>query len=310
MGGITNEREAWRVSLHGGHSGDYCDHATGALRAMLEAAVDAGMSVFGVTEHAPRLEPRFLYSEERARGWDVAKLQADFARYQVEVSALAGEFADRLMVLRGFEAEVVPTRDYARQMRAYRDAALPDGRPVFDYFVGSVHYVEEIQIDGRPENYRRAADALGGVEQLAVRYYETVAEMVATLRPEVVGHFDLIKKNVRAAGFDPALLETDRARAAADLALDAVRAHDAILDLNTAGWRKGLGEPYPAPWLIAKAHARGIPFCFGDDSHAPAQVGAGLDEARAYLLTLGVPAITVLTCDGDSLARQVVPLAP
>ncbi len=173
----------WRVSLHGGHSGEFCDHAVGTLREMLQAAVAAGYHTFGVSEHAPRSEERFLYSEERARGWDVPKIQADFARYTAALPALVEEFADRLIVLRGFEAEVVPTADYVRQMRAFRGQRLPDGTPAFDYCVGSVHYVDEIQIDGRPEKYAQAVEACGGPEALAVRYYEAVAQMVEALRP-------------------------------------------------------------------------------------------------------------------------------
>jgi len=58
----------WKASLHGGHSGEFCDHAGGTLREMVEAAVAFGYRTFGVSEHAPRYEPRFLYAEERALG--------------------------------------------------------------------------------------------------------------------------------------------------------------------------------------------------------------------------------------------------
>ena len=305
------ETERWRVSLHGGHSGEFCDHAEGTLREMLEAAVAAGYHTFGVSEHVPRSAERFLYAEERDRGWDMAKITADFERYAAALTPLAEEFADRLTVLRGFEAEVIPTESYREQVRGYRARRLPDGRPVFDYCVGSVHYVREHQIDGPPENWARAAEALGGPEALAVRYYETVAEMVEACRPEVVGHLDLIKRNAALAGFGDVPLDTPRIRQAAVGALEAVRAHGGILDLNTAGWRKGLSEPYPAPWLVEHAHAMGIPFCFGDDSHSTKQVGAGLEEARLYLLRHGIQCITALTREpgagvGAPLIRQIL----
>jgi len=299
-----NGAEAWRVSLHGGHSGEFCDHAQGTLREMLEAASAAGYHTFGVSEHAPRSEARFLYDEELRRGWDVAKITADFARYTEALPALVEEFAERLIVLKGFEAEVVPERDYIRQMRAYRDATLPDGRPAFDYFVGSVHFVEEITLDGEPEKWLQAAEACGGPEALAVRYYEKIAEMAEALRPNVVGHLDLIKLNAGKVGFDA--LDSPRIRRAADQALEAVRSVNALLDLNTAGWRKGLGEPYPAPWLVERAQAMGVLFCFGDDSHRPEQVGMGIPEARDYLLRCGVKEIGVLTREGDRAHGPVV----
>ena len=208
-------KQNWRASLHGGHSGEFCDHADDTLREIMEAAVRAGYATFGVSEHAPRSKAYFLYPEELAQQWDVAKLQADFDRYTETVNRLAAEFADRLTVLRGFEAEVVPTASYAAEMSALRSRRLPDGSPAFDYMVGSVHFVNEIQIDGTPEVYALAVENCGGLENFAVRYYETLAEMIRALRPEVVGHLDLVKRNAALAGFDPAELETERVLSAA-----------------------------------------------------------------------------------------------
>ena len=104
------------------------------------------------------------------------------------------------------------------------------------------------------------------------------------------------------------MLDTPAIRKAAGRALDAVREHGCILDLNTAGWRKGLGSPYPAPWLVQWAREMGVGFCFGDDSHGPAQVGEGIDQARGYLLENGVTTVTVLTRDDGAIVRRVVAL--
>ncbi|HEV2474392.1 MAG TPA: histidinol-phosphatase [Chthonomonadales bacterium] len=304
----TSSRLPWMVSLHGGHSGEFCDHAQGALEEILEAAVAAGYTTFGVSEHAPRVEDRFLYSEERKMGWTVPKLERDFAAYIQTVRTLSRKFEDRLTVLRGFEAEVVPTADYERLMRAYRRQLLPDGSPAFDYTVGSVHYVNELQIDGSATNFRRAADAAGGIEALAVQYYRAVAAMTTALRPEVVGHLDLIKKNVEAAGYRRADVEGTTARKAAESALEAIISAGSILDLNTAGWRKGLGEPYPGPWLVEQAHKMGAVFCFGDDSHRPSDVGQRIGDARLYLLNLNVRSITTLSTAAGTLNRVQVGL--
>ena len=286
----------WMVSLHGGHSGEFCEHATATLREVLTAAIEAGFAVFGVSEHAPRSQERFLYATERQKGYTVERLRQEFAAYEVELAKLSEELADRLTVLRGFEAEIVPADGYRQEMLAYRRR--------FEYMVGSVHYVDEIQIDGAPEEFQQALAEAGGLEPLAVRYYEAVAEMVAALRPEVVGHLDLIR---RRAPLD-ADLATPAIRRAADRALEAVQAADAILDVNTAGWRKGLGGPYPAPWLVERASAMGIGFCFGDDSHAPADVGAGIADAREFLLANGVTRIRLLTRRDGAIVKEWAPL--
>ncbi len=290
--------EAWKVSLHGGHSGEFCDHAEGTLESILEAAVERGFSVFGVTEHAPRYEERFLYPEEVRLGWDVGRLTQNFDAYAVEVFRLAEVFSDRLHVLRGFECEVVATAHYVDQMLGLRE------KHRFDYCVGSVHHVFELQIDGALDQLDAAVKQAGSLEKLAVAYYETVATMVDALKPEVVGHLDLICRHAQTTRFE----DWASVRDAAGHALDRVAANGGILDLNTAGYRKGLGRPYPAPWLIEAAQARGIGFCFGDDSHRTSDVGAGFDEGRRYLLANGVHSITTLRRSADGLQRVVVPL--
>lgn len=288
----------WKVSLHGGHSSDYCDHADSSLRDMLEAAVAAGYHTFGVSEHAPRVEERFLYPNEVALGWDVPKIISDFERYAQTLPSLMEEFADRLIVLRGFESEVVPTKSYVALMQEYRR------KYGFEYVVGSVHYVDEISIDGSLEDYQRAIECCGGLEALAVRYYEKVAEMVQALQTEVIGHLDVIRKNAAPFGS----VETPRVRRAAEQTLEAIRANGAIVEVSTAGYRKGLHSPYPAPWLVQAAKRMGIGFCLGDDSHSAQHVGFRLEQARDYLLQLGVRTLKVLTRDEGVMCQKVVSL--
>lgn len=288
----------WKISLHGGHSGEYCDHASGTLREVLEAAVSQGFSTFGVSEHAPRLGDRFLYDEERQMGWDVPKLISNFETYAEDIRKLSTEFDGRLTVLRGFEIEVVPDDRYAEVMSGYRrDLA-------FEYMVGSVHHVDEIIIDGPPELFQKAVDSCGGLENLGVAYYESVARMIEALKPEVVAHLDLIRKNAPSNES----VESARLRDAATETLEFARKHGCILDVNTAGYRKGLGSPYPAPWLVQTAHEMGIGFCFGDDSHSPGDVGSGIEDAKQYMIENGVEAITNLVRDGGGLVKRNISL--
>ncbi len=290
----------WAVSLHGGHSSDYCDHGDSTLREMLDAAVAVGYHTFGVAEHAPRAGARFLYDEEIERGWDVAKIQGDFEAYAVATQSLAEEYAGRLNVLRGFEAEVVPTDRYADLMLELRE------RYRFDYMVGSVHWVDDRSIDYTLRLFDEVVAVFPSLEALAVRYYERVAEMVRALRPEVVGHIDVIRKYARHHG----PVDTPAIRDAADGALEAIRDAGAIIDVNTSAYRCGFDTPYPAPWLLERAVRHfGIGVCFGDDSHNVAQVGVGILEARAYLLEHGVAYLSTLARSDAGVVRARVPLA-
>lgn len=289
---------AWKVSLHGGHCGEYCDHAQGTLLQVLQAAIAAGYHTFGLSEHAPRLGERYLYPKERELGWSVAKVVNDFERYAQRITQVASEFEDDLLVLRGFEAEVVPHDKYVDIMLEYRN------RHPFDYMVGSVHYVDDISIDSSKKEFEDAMAGRGGLEPLAIKYYSLVSEMVHALKPEVVGHLDLLRKN--AGPYGP--VDTPAIREAAYDTLDSIAAHDCILDLNTAGYRKGLGGPYLAPWILEAVKEKGIGVCFGDDSHGPAEVGEGIEAAREYLLTNDIRHVTVLTRENHAVVRKTVPL--
>lgn len=288
----------WAVSLHGGHSGQFCDHAVSTLTEVLEAAVAAGFHTYGVSEHCPRTEAHLLYDKERELGWTVETLEAMFAEYQEVLADLTESFADRLIVLRGFETEVVPEDRYIAQTEAWRAQMKPD------FIVGSVHHIDEIPIDGPKTFFEEAMAKRGGLEKLAVAYYAKLGEMIEALKPEVVGHFDLIRKNAGPYGS----VETPVVRDAALRALEVAQKHDVILDLNTAGYRKGLGSPYPAPWLLKEADAMGLGFCFGDDSHGTEQVGLDLGRSRRYLLDHGIDHITILTREQGVVVKKRAPL--
>lgn len=292
-------RAPWTVSLHGGHSSDYCDHGDNTLREILDAAVAAEYRTFGITEHAPRDEPRFLYPEEVKRGWDVAKVQRDFAAYAEATQSFVEEYAGRLNILRGFEAEVVPWDRYVDITLGLRE------RFRFDYMVGSVHWIDDRITDYSQESFDEVLGTYPSLEALAVRYYERVAEMIRALHPEVAGHIDAIRKYARPHGS----VDTPAIRDAADGALEAIRDAGTIIDVNTSAYRRGFDTPYPAPWLLERAvHRFGIGVCFGDDSHGVAQVGAGILEARDYLLEHGVAELTMLARSEAGVVRANVSL--
>lgn len=294
MSGDNIPVKSWKASLHGGHSSRYCDHAHSTLEEILDAAITFGYTTFGVTEHAPRIDPELLFTEELAMGWTVETLDRSFQDYAVELDALVARYAGRLEILKGFEAEVAPADRYAEVMRTYKE------RFGFDYMVGSVHYVGGLIVDYTPEHFRRAAEQYGGLEGLGAAYYQAVADMVHKLKPDVIGHFDLISLGYP----DPADAETPRIRRSAFEALEIIRDYGAILDINTAGYRKGLGRPFPASVHLRAARDLDIPVCFGDDSHRTEHVGAGLEDARRYLLQNGYEHVTVLERGTSGLNRR------
>ncbi len=271
---------AW-FSFHGGHSGQFCRHAKGELEAVVQAAIAAGFTQYGLTEHCPRYEVADLYPDERAGG--VAALTAAFEAYRVEARRLQVAYADEIELLVGFETE-----------RTTPLEALGD----FDLVVGSVHDLGPGRwIDYSAEITAALARDLGGRDALHRAYFEAVAAMVEAFSPDVVGHLDLVRK------FDGA-----GATVASDVgierALEATKAAGAVLDVNAGAHRRGYSPVYPLPWILERARVMGIGVTLGDDSHGPHDVGVGLDACLSAIAAAGYREVTCLTRSG----RRVVPL--
>ena len=294
--------ENWKRSLHGGHSGDFCEHGQNTLREVLDAAVEFGYSTFGVTSHTPAgvddADTRFLYSEELANGLTVADLAARFSEYLATARRLGGEYEDRVEILVGAEVEVVPDSMFVAQAQTLRD------RRDIDYLVGSVHWVDGTPIDVTKDQFELAVGFSGDFQNFLIRYYELVGDMVEHVRPEVIGHIDLPRLfSEHSPDHDSTIT-----REAIDSVLQKAASTGAILDLNVSALRKGLATPYCSPWIVTRATELGVPFCFGDDSHSVDQVGVGLESGRQYLLANGVETITTLTRMKDSISHKTVSL--
>lgn len=270
------------VSYHGGHA--FFD-GRGEPEAFVEAAIRQGFAAFGFSEHMPPPEP-YAYVDFPPH----ADAMRVFDHYVERVTRLQTAYRDDLPILVGVETEYLPDQEtYV--------ADFIESYP-FDYVVGSVHYVRGMIIDCSAEGHRQVVDACGGMEEMVEEYYRVVRGMLAMGVADVLGHLDLVK--IFAGG----LPKTPRIRDAERETLDAAMRAGVILDVNARGLRKPCREVYPGPELLAAARAMGLPATLGDDSHAPDQVGLGLDQAAAAMRAAGYEAITALLLDGNLVVRR------
>ena len=283
-------------SYHSGHSGEFCRHAKGELLPVVEAAIARGFTHYGLSEHCPRDRMQDLYPDEHALGPD--GLASAFAAYADKAMALRERFADRIELLVGFETERLPPDSWAARMTALR-ASAP-----FDYVVGSVHDVDGTWVDYKPEITAQLADQLGGRDVLHARYFEALIELVQTLRPEIVGHLDLVRKfDGPSASFSPAAMRH------VERALEAVRASGAMLDVNCGAARRGYSPVYPLPEILARACRMGIAVTLGDDSHGAHDVGVGLDGCLAAIAAAGYREVSYLVRQDGVVTRRSAALA-
>jgi len=265
-----------RVSVHGGHSGEFCCHAKDSLEEIVVTYIERGFDWVGITEHVPPVDDRFRYPEDIKAGLDARQLYDRFERYVATCRGLQKKYIRTIQLYVGFETEAssgsVPfTQKLARIFEP-------------DYIVGSVHHVDDIGFDYSADWYARAVAAAGSLEALYCRYFDAQHQFLTAVRPQVVGHFDLIRI------FDPFYEETlalpsVQNRVCRNLAL--IRSLDMIMDVNVRAITKGAAEPYPTRTILRQAIELGVAVAPGDDSHGVDTVGLNVDKAVEALRDLG-----------------------
>ena len=263
------------ISLHGGHSGEFCSHARDTLEEMVLSYIEQGFNRVGITEHIPPVSDLFIYPDERAAGLDGAALRRRFARYMTAARELQKKYVARISIQVGFETETCP---------GYQDSVrylVEEYRP--DYIVGSVHHLDDIPFDYSPEEYQRAVRTAGSIDNLYCRYFDLQFEMINALRPAVVGHLDLVRI------YDPGYrerMDNPEIRDRILRNLERIKELDLILDCNCRSIEKD-GEPYPTRSILLQALKLGISIAPGDDSHSVATVGRGIKAGIELLRELG-----------------------
>jgi histidinol-phosphatase (PHP family) len=94
----------------------------------------------------------------------------------------------------------------------------------------------------------------------------------------VLAHPDLIK----VAGYVPAAPAEWWDRIA-----EAAAASGMAAEVSSAGWRKPVGEQYPAQGLLERFVARGVPLTTASDAHRLEHVADRADDLRAVLGAAG-----------------------
>lgn len=236
-----------------------CKHAVGAPAEYLAAARERGLAGLVFTDHNPM--PGWFDPESRMPA-------AQLPLYHSLIEKTRAEAPDGFYVGLGLEADFHPgTEAYVRQqLEAYP----------YDYVIGSVHFIGAWPFD-HPDH----KDEFERRDRLEVYsdYYALVYAATESGLFDAIGHLDLPKKFGH--------LAPEEAWDLVEGILNAVKAADLALDVNTAGWRKPVGEIYPAPAILKRAAELGIPVVLGSDAHQPGEVGWRFGDAVELLLAAG-----------------------
>ena len=71
------------------------------------------------------------------------------------------------------------------------------------------------------------------------------------------------------------------------------------VELSTAGWRKGVGDYYPARGLLERFCRAAVPITVGSDAHVPADMCDGIAAAYAHAWDVGYRSVEAPRADGS-----------
>jgi len=243
----------------------------------LEAADEAGIEELGVSEHIHRFT-------EALEIWDHPfwreNATDDMGEY-VEFARSAGLRA-------GIEMDWVAGRED-------RIANVLD-RHDLDYVVGSVHFVRDKAVD---HDVYDVWDEITDPDKVWALYFETFAEGISTGLYDICAHPDLVKvwgEGRPAPRRDPRFHYEPLVQAIADSGI--------AVEVSTAGYRKPVGELYPANAFAEMCLDAGAAFALSSDAHAPEHVGYEYERAVQTMEGWGVSEICVF----EGRERRMVPL--
>lgn len=252
---------------------------------------ERGLSEIGFSEHPHRFrECRSIYPPAASmHGWVDARCTEHLESYfrLVEEARRAG-----LHVRLGLEGDYLPgyEAELERVVRAYP----------WDYVIGSVHWLPPEDGDGvwwgfdHPDRIREweRRDVLAAYR----RYFRLITQAAETGFFDFIGHADVIK----VFGFRPAADISDLYEAAAA----SFARSGACVEINTAGWRKPVGEAYPAAAFLRACRGAEVRLVINSDAHLPEDVGKDFDRAAALAKEVGYTEVATFA----ARKRTMVPL--
>lgn len=253
----------------------FCD-GIDTPEALIRIALDNGFDSLGFSGHSTNPYSTYTHVTE-------ATTQA----YKKEILRLKEMYRDQLGIFLGLEVDLCS------------DTPLEE----YDYTIGSVHYLwfgrEAVGFDRSAQAVQELIDSRfgGNAMAFAEKYYETLATMPRVGDFDIIGHFDILTKNIeKIPMFDP----EDRTYIGyATDAMDALRGKIPFFEVNTGAMARGYrSDPYPKANLIRELRRRGFGAVISSDCHDGRFLDHGFAEAEALLRECGYRERYVLTGEG------------
>lgn len=253
----------WDTHMHSQYSGD----STAPQEDMIQAAIARNLDGICFTDHLD-----IDYPDEPET------FLLDLPNYTSSVHALQEKYHDRLPVRYGIELGLQP------HLAALHEDIL--AQYPFDFVIGSSHVVHGFDpyypafYEGRTE------------EACYLEYFESILENIRAFDGfDVYGHIDYVVR------YGPTRNENYtyiKYKDVIDAILKLLIEKGKGIEINTGGFKYGLGHPNPTEEIIARYHELGGEIItIGADAHAPEHIAFDFEKVPDILKAAGFRYYTV-----------------
>ena len=255
----------------------YCD-GKDTVAEMINAAINKGFGGIGFSGHS-----YMFYSPSHSMSLDGTE------KYKAEVTAMKEKYKNKIDVFLGLEFDAYSVVDLSG----------------YDYLIGSFHYLklgdEYVGFDRSADEVARIINVYFGGDAMAFakESYRQFATLTEYGSFDIIGHFDIITKNIEKQKF----FDTDSKQylGYAFEALDAMRGKIPFFEVNTGAISRGYRTtPYPMKNILKQMKEWGFGAIISSDCHDAKYLDCAFDGARELLLECGFREKYILTPQGFS----------
>lgn len=266
---------------------DFCDGKDSPAE-MARAAAAKGFTTLGFSAHCA-----YPFSSD----WHIHI--EDIPRYRAAIKALQAEYAGKMKIFCGFEAD-------------YIEGALHPDRTVLaafapDFIIGSVHYVPSdkktpsplLTVDDTAEKVAQWLSVCFDDDgaRAVKAYFKAVRSMVRESDFDVVGHADLVKKRNKTLSFfdeKAGWYKTEIKKTA-----EAIARTGKIVEINTGGIARGAtDETYPSAEMLYHLRKNGAEITINSDAHTADTLDTAFDTAIQTAAEAGYTSFLCLEAPG------------
>lgn len=244
---------------------DFSSDGKASMEDMILQGIKLGLKTLCFTDHLDYDYPKiYTYS-----------FDLDIDKYLEQLQLMRDKYKSQIEILSGIELGMQP------HITAHLDTIVK--KYPFDFVIGSVHVVDYMDMyypqywEGRTE------------EEGIRRYFHAVKEGCKSFHGfHICGHIDYIVRyapssKIQYNGYS----HTDYADILDEI-LKTIIAHGKGIELNTSGYKYGLGHPHPKTEIIKRyKELGGEIITIGSDAHLPEHLCYDFDRAKEVLKSIG-----------------------